>query len=345
MAGVLTNSPHKIMPNTVIQSPVRPLKLLPTPLSPVSPGLGDFYPWKWSESARNVELSPSSSCGGSPPFERGIRGRPRAEMIAELRKAGSEAGGAIRHVRCAICQRIFPREKSLRAHLRTHTGERPYKCDYPGCSRAFVQSGQLKTHQRLHTGEKPFACSVPGCQSRFTHANRHCPEHPYAGLRRETTQVQVEEAIKTDENSEEVAVWLQRYAENQQKTSRVPSGSSTSFTSACSPSPSTTTTTTLTTTPKSSRPLNVGPRKRLRTLSESGDSTDQENNNGGETSKRRRPSVRRLIEEQEEKLMGAMALIQLAQNSAARELTMAKESAKSESSERDENVGLFPAAL
>ena len=118
MAGVLTNSPHKIMPNTIIRSPVRPLQSPLTPLSPVSPGFGDFYPWKWSESARNVELSPSSSCGGSPGI---CRGRPRAEMIAELRKAGSErdGGGAIR---CEICQRVFPREKSLQAHMRTHTG-------------------------------------------------------------------------------------------------------------------------------------------------------------------------------------------------------------------------------
>jgi hypothetical protein len=35
---------------------------------------------------------------------------------------------------CTIC-RVFPREKSLQAHLRTHTGERPYTCDYPACSR------------------------------------------------------------------------------------------------------------------------------------------------------------------------------------------------------------------
>ncbi|XP_072172728.1 zinc finger protein 367-like [Diadema setosum] len=290
MAGILTNSPQKIMPNTIIQSPVRPIQLKPTPLSPMSPGFGDFYPWKWSDSARDIELSPSSSCGGSPGVDRGMcRGRPRAEMIAELRKAGSESDGAIR---CRICSRIFPREKSLQAHLRTHTGERPYKCDYPNCGRAFVQSGQLKTHQRLHTGEKPFACSVPGCQTRFTHANRHCAEHPYASLRRETTQVSVNEVTRSDENSEEVASWLQKYADSQQK----PRGGAGSTS----------------TTPTSSR----GSRKRLRAMSGS-TSPGEEEGGSGETPKRRRPSVRRLLEEQQEKMMGAIALIELAQNSMA----------------------------
>ena len=87
------------------------------------------------------------------------RGRPRAEVINNLIIEGSSSHSSIR---CDICNRVFPREKSLQAHKRIHTGEKPYCCDYPSCGKAFTQSGQLKTHQRLHTGEKPFICSVTG---------------------------------------------------------------------------------------------------------------------------------------------------------------------------------------
>lgn len=108
------------------------------------------------------------------------RGRPKLEEISSLIKEGVQSKSPIR---CRFCKRAFPREKSLQAHQRIHTGERPYRCTHPGCHKSFVQSGQLRTHQRLHTGEKPFRCNE--CKNRFTHANRRCPDHPNAGVRRD----------------------------------------------------------------------------------------------------------------------------------------------------------------
>lgn len=78
------------------------------------------------------------------------RGRPKLEEISSLIKEGVQSKSPIR---CRFCKRAFPREKSLQAHQRIHTGERPYRCTHPGCHKSFVQSGQLRTHQRLHTGK------------------------------------------------------------------------------------------------------------------------------------------------------------------------------------------------
>lgn len=48
------------------------------------------------------------------------RGRPRADIISFLIREGTTSQSRIR---CETCSRVFPREKSLQAHMRTHTGK------------------------------------------------------------------------------------------------------------------------------------------------------------------------------------------------------------------------------
>ncbi|NWI66527.1 ZN367 protein, partial [Todus mexicanus] len=172
-----------------------------------SPGGGDRH--------RHLKVSGAvrSLISAIIPVQDGIRrGRPRADTVRALINEGEHSSSRIR---CNICNRVFPREKSLQAHKRTHTGERPYLCDYPDCGKAFVQSGQLKTHQRLHTGEKPFVCSENGCLSRFTHANRHCPKHPYARLKREELTDKLSKKQTADNKA--VAEWLEKYWETREQ--------------------------------------------------------------------------------------------------------------------------------
>jgi len=77
--------------------------------------------WKWVEETQKTEHSITSGCG-SPEFairHESKRGRPRADAITNLMVEGSTSPSAIK---CRFCNRVFPREKSLQAHLRTHTG-------------------------------------------------------------------------------------------------------------------------------------------------------------------------------------------------------------------------------
>ncbi|CAG4969608.1 unnamed protein product [Colias eurytheme] len=56
---------------------------------------------------------------------------------------------------CTICGRAFHTNRILQNHIRTHTGERPFKCDF--CEAAFAQISALVSHMRaIHKFKKSF---------------------------------------------------------------------------------------------------------------------------------------------------------------------------------------------
>ena len=116
----------------------------------------------------SFDENPSMNSGKDLNYDQ-VQSQPFVYVFDEITKAYC----------CCTCSYRSPVKQRITLHLMTHSGEKPFKCQF--CEYSCAHKGNLDIHlRRTHSGVKPFKCQF--CESSFTqkgHLSIHLRSHTW----------------------------------------------------------------------------------------------------------------------------------------------------------------------
>ncbi|XP_036679588.1 LOW QUALITY PROTEIN: sal-like protein 3 [Balaenoptera musculus] len=142
---------------------------LPSPLLPQTSASGVIFP--------NPLVSIAATASALDPLSalmKHRKGKPPNVSVFEP-KANAE-DPFFKH-KCRFCAKVFGSDSALQIHLRSHTGERPFKCNI--CGNRFSTKGNLKVHFQRHKEKYPHIQMNPYPVPEYLDSVPTCSGIPY----------------------------------------------------------------------------------------------------------------------------------------------------------------------
>ena len=146
---------------------------------PAYPYMGEQYSsYGYSVKEEYMYSYPAVQGSGYLGLDLSVYGGTEAEVPKKRRRRTVKRTPVIHTCAHPGCGKVYNKASHMKAHMRTHTGEKPYICTWQGCGWKFSRSDELGRHMRKHTGVRPYKCNM--CERAFArsdHLALHIKKH------------------------------------------------------------------------------------------------------------------------------------------------------------------------